>query len=210
MAGLLLSMSSPLEYLDGSSLCSAFAFFFLIYLYRFFHFVFSTFFHFQHRASYRQRFGYWQFRFERYHTSSCVDGIVFTVFQFSRLQMLLLVNIHIDCLVSGSSDAKFAFCVDKDTTPVTIFGANIVFYCFWTLITIIVSHPYIWGVLRIVPYKILAKVSKPEDRITKTFSDNPFPERIYPFPLSHIPSIVECRGRLTLDFAITVRVLFAY
>jgi hypothetical protein len=115
----------------------------------------------------------------------------------------------VTCIVSGSSDAKFAFCVDKDTTPVTIFGANLVFYCFWSLIMVVVSHPYIWGVLRIVPYKIVAKFSKPEDKITNTFH-HPFPERKLPVPLSHIPSIVECRGRLFLDFAITVRVLFAF
>jgi hypothetical protein len=110
------------------------------------------------------------------------------------------------CIVSGSSDAKFAFCVDKDTTPVSIFGANLVFYCFWSLTTVVVSHPFIWGVLRNVPYKILAKVSNPDDKNTKTA----YTERKLPFQLSHIPPIVECRGRLILDFSITVRVLFAF
>ncbi len=66
LAGLLLSMSSPLEYLDGFNPATLPAPFlrFLIHLYRFFSILFDPVFHFQHRASHRQRFGYRQFRFE--------------------------------------------------------------------------------------------------------------------------------------------------
>jgi hypothetical protein len=119
-------------------------------------------------------------------------------------------QLDIDVCFSESSDeqAKFSFCVDKNTTPATIFGANIVFYAFWGLIMIVVSHPCIWSVLRIVIYKMKPTPdNKDAEKIHLTDSASP---QLQLSSALQVPPIVECRGRLFLDFAITVRLVVAF
>ncbi len=206
MAGLLLSMSSPLEYLDGLNPATLPALFAL----------FDS-----------------CIQVPRYSFRSCLSfsapslpqtALRLSVTQvrntqvYGVMQTLLYVNIEheqldIDVCFSDSSDeqAKFSFCVDKNTTPATIFGANIVFYAFWGLIMIVVSHPCIWGVFRIVLYKMKAKFSKPDNKDAKNtlLTDSPSPELQLSSALQ-VPPAVECRGRLFLDFAITVRLVVTF
>ena len=114
---------------------------------------------------------------------------------------------------SGSSDAQtsFAFCTDKDMSPATFFGASIVFYSFWGLLLILVSHPNIWRVVRMAPYKLIAALPKKTDENPDNLLKDAPPSVLQPPPdPMRMPPAVECRGRLFLDFAITVSMSCEY
>jgi hypothetical protein len=110
--------------------------------------------------------------------------------------------------ISGSSDdqTRFAFCVNKDMSPATMFGASIVFYSFWGLLLIFVSHPHIWRVVRKAPYRLIAALPKKSNKSPENLLKDAPPAVLQPStdPMP-IPPAVECRGRLYLDFSITVR-----
>ena len=91
---------------------------------------------------------------------------------------------------SNGNTSSFAFCVDEGTTPYHIFIASIAFYCFWGVLMAVISHPKSWQVVRMLPYSCIALKNSMRQAA--------------PQP---IPPPVECRGRLLLDFGITVYTL---
>lgn len=203
LAGLLLSMSSPLEYLDGfnpATLPALFTLFDSCIQVLQYSFRSCLSFSAPSLPQTALRLSAIQVR----HTQ------VYVVMQTLLHMSIKHEQLDIDVCFSDSSDeqAKFSFCVDKNTTPATIFGANIVFYAFWGLIMIAVSHPCIWSVLRIVIYK-MKPTPDTKDAAKTLLTDSASPELQLSSALQ-VPPIVECRGRLFLDFAITVRLVFAF
>lgn len=115
---------------------------------------------------------------------------------FAVISVIFSTEPPTESFSSNGALLSFAFCVDEGTTPFHIFLANIAFYLFWGVAMVVVSHPKSWRVIRTIPYSCIALLPKKKEN-----GQNPRNQRAASQP---IPPAIECRGRLVLDFAITV------